>query len=258
MIGQQIVLELFWISSVMLIRTLKRFHIETLSKGWTGKKHAIKCGIETAQNKILLFTDADCVPKSKDWITQMTSGKESIKIGFSPYQSENSMLNQFIRFETLITAAQYLGFALSNKPYMAVGRNWSIQKSIYPLEFLERIKSFEGGDDDLVLNHISEQYTVGVKTHSESQTISYPKRNWRVFFKQKVRHLSVGTRYDQKDQTLLGIFTLAHVVGWLMFLTALIIAFKPCIILIIFSLRSLSFYTIFTLIGRKLGSKPAF
>ena len=87
------------------------------------------------------------------------------------------MLNQFIRFETLITAAQYLGFALSNKPYMAVGRNWSIQKSIYPLEFLERIKTFEGGDDDLVLNHISEQYAVGVKTHSESQTISYPKRN---------------------------------------------------------------------------------
>ena len=56
-------------------KNLKAVHIETLPKGWTGKKHAIKCGIETAQNKILLFTDADCVPKSKDWITQMTSGK---------------------------------------------------------------------------------------------------------------------------------------------------------------------------------------
>jgi len=236
-----------WLSSI---------HIETLPQGWTGKKHAINKALEEAKNQVLLFTDADCIPNSKNWINMMTSGESDIKLGYSPYEIEPGLLNQFIQYETLMTGLQYLGFAESGKPYMAVGRNWSIQKASYPKNILESIKGFEGGDDDLILNHIGNSASVETVIDPSAQTISKPKSNWPDYLKQKIRHLSVGIHYNQKHLTRLGVFTLANVIGWFFFLIALILGFEPYIILIIFGLRSLSFYTIFTRVGLKLGTSP--
>lgn len=229
-------------------------HIDTLPTGWTGKKHAIRKGMESSSKEVLLFTDADCIADSEDWISKMTLTPEDVTIGYAPYLRRKGFLNQFIQFETLMTGLQYLGFALIGKPYMSVGRNWAIKKTEYPLQFLEEIKSFEGGDDDLVLNHLSSNIRIAVSL--DAQTVSKPKETWSTYFKQKRRHLSVGKHYHQKHQTLLAIYTLCHVVGWFMFLSLLITSFEPYIILIIFGLRSLSFYTIFTSVGRKLGTMP--
>lgn len=38
---------------------IKVFHISDLPKGWTGKNHAISCGIPHAKGELLLFIDAD-------------------------------------------------------------------------------------------------------------------------------------------------------------------------------------------------------
>jgi hypothetical protein len=40
---------------------------------WGNKKYALTLGIKAAKNEYLLFTDADCYPNSKDWITAMSS-----------------------------------------------------------------------------------------------------------------------------------------------------------------------------------------
>ena len=235
---------------------LKVINLNETELGWTGKKNALRKGVASAKNDILLFTDADCLPKSEDWINEMTSGKADVCIGFSPYLIKNGFLNQFIQFETLITGLQYLSFALLKRPYMAVGRNWSIKRTCYPHEFLESIKHFEGGDDDLIVNHLSDKLTFEVRLGQKSQTYSVPKTQWRHYLHQKKRHISVGKYYNKKHLTLLGVFTLSHVIGWLMFLLALMTAFKPLTILTIFGLRSLSFYTIFTRVGHKLGTSP--
>jgi len=238
------------------VDNLKVIHIDTLPKGWTGKKHALKKGIEASAKETLLFTDADCLPNSSQWIKEMTADSSEINIGYSPYEKRKGFINQFIQFETLMTGLQYLGLALSGKPYMAVGRNWAIKKRCYPLDFLEEIKGIEGGDDDLVLNHLSGKRRIEVNIQPKSQTTSIPQETWVDYFKQKKRHLSVGKRYHQKHQTILAIYTLAQVIGCFMFLSLLILSFKPYIILIIFGLRSLSFYTIFTRVGQKLGTMP--
>ena len=47
-------------------------HIDTLPTGWTGKKHAIRKGMESSSKEVLLFTDADCIADSEDWISKMT------------------------------------------------------------------------------------------------------------------------------------------------------------------------------------------
>ena len=40
---------------------------------WGNKKYALTLGIKAAQKEHLLFTDADCYPTSKDWITAMSA-----------------------------------------------------------------------------------------------------------------------------------------------------------------------------------------
>ncbi|MBO3700478.1 glycosyltransferase [Roseivirga sp. E12] len=235
--------------------------INALPDGWTGKKYALSQGIQRASNEILLFTDADCLPKSKQWGTIMARAfNESIDIvlGYSPYQEGKSLLNHFIQFETLLTGLQYLGFSAIRRPYMGVGRNWAIRRTAYDLNYLKSMAHVTGGDDDLMINRLATKENTANLTIPSSQTISIPERSWSQYFKQKTRHLSVGVHYHKKDKTLLGVFTLTFLFGWIFFFSLLVSTINPYLILAAFGLRSLSFYSIFARVGQKFGSPIKF
>ncbi|OEK01466.1 hypothetical protein BFP97_08005 [Roseivirga sp. 4D4] len=239
----------------------KQIKIDHLPEGWTGKKHALSLGIQAAKNDILLFTDADCIPKSSQWASLMAGAfKETtaIVLGFSPYQKVAGFLNRFIQFETLLTGLQYLGLSAIGRPYMGVGRNWAIRRNSYDLDYLASMAHIVGGDDDLMINHIATKDNTINITLPSSQTISKPKHTWHEYLTQKIRHLSVGVHYHKKDKTLLGVFTLSFLFGWIFFFSLLVSAINPYFILAAFGLRSLSFYSIFARIGQKFGSPIIF
>ncbi|OEK05051.1 glycosyltransferase [Roseivirga misakiensis] len=240
-----------------VIEKVRLINIEELPSHWTGKKHAIYQGIQKARNEILLFTDADCLPYSNRWISHMSgpfSKGVDIVLGLSPYQKRKGFLNQFIQFETLFVALQYVGFTKLGNPYMGIGRNMAVRKAKYNLAWLESNAHLEGGDDDLIVNKLARKGNTAVVTQKEGQTCSIPETKWSAYFKQKTRHLSAGQYYQKKDRTLLAVFTLSILFGWLLFLSLLVSAINPYFILTAFTLRSLSFYIIFARIGRKFGS----
>jgi hypothetical protein len=87
-----------------------------------------------AKYEWLVFTDADCYPKSNQWLRKLASKcdeKTEIILGYSPYRKENGLLNDFIRYETFMTAVIYGTFTLSGMPYMGVGRNMAYKKSTF-------------------------------------------------------------------------------------------------------------------------------
>ncbi len=240
---------------------LKVIHIDTLPDGWTGKKHAVYQGIQNARKTFVLLTDADCIPQSPERINQMPQGFDNqteFILGFSPYQKKPGLLNQFIQFETLLTGVQYISAAVRKKPYMGVGRNLAYRKKLFLKEGFGGDEVFVGGDDDVFVNKFANRRNTKVVMNAESQVVSEPKESWREYFIQKIRHLSAGKRYHIKDQTRLGSFALANVVGWLLFLYAILSNQMEAWILILFICRSLSFYSIFTLSGQKLNVKLAF
>ncbi len=229
-------------------------NIRTLPEGWTGKKHALYKGIEIAKNEVLLFTDADCVPKSNQWASLMAAkffGPIEILLGFSPYEKNSGWLNRLIQYETLLTGLQYLGLAKLGRPYMGVGRNWAIKRELYDLAYLKSMSHITGGDDDLMINRLATNTNTGIMTTPSSQTLSKPMMTWQQLIRQKTRHLSVGKFYHKKDKTLLGLFTLSLVFGWIFFFSLLVSAINPYLILTVFGLRSLSFYSIFARVGQK-------
>ena len=113
---------------------LKLVQIEETPDHFSRKKYGITLGIKAASYDTLVFTDADCYPKTDNWLRSLTAQyKEGTKIvlGVSLYEKRSGFLNQFIRFETYWTAIQYLGCAIVGSPYMGVGRNLSYHKSFF-------------------------------------------------------------------------------------------------------------------------------
>src|SRR5690606_8268381 len=110
----------------------------------TGKKYALTLGIKVAKYDIILLTDADCIPASPHWVQRMSGPLRRDKykmlvLGYSAYNRQPGLLNRLIQYETLLTAIQYVSFALWGAPFMGVGRNLAYRKTF----FMEN-KAFSG------------------------------------------------------------------------------------------------------------------
>jgi glycosyltransferase involved in cell wall biosynthesis len=197
---------------------LKMVNVKAVPDHVNNKKYALTLGIRAAAHEWILLTDADCRPVSNRWISSMSEQFEEqsqIVLGFSPYIQKPGFLNLFIRFESLLTALQYLAFALVKNPYMGVGRNLAYRKSL----FLEK-KGFNnflhvmGGDDDLFVNQHATARNTRTQLLHDSLVYSIPETTWKSFFYQKVRHLSVGKRYKAGDKFALGLFKMSWIITW--------------------------------------------
>ncbi len=179
----------------------------------SSKKLALTLAVKAAHNEFLLFTDADCVPESDKWIREMIAPmveekaeQRKIVLGYSPYFSDGSAVNQIIRYDTLFSGLQYLGMAYSGHPYMGVGRNLLYRKSM----FMERngfygLLAFRSGDDDLFVNRVATKQNTAIVASSNSLSWSLPKTTFAEWVVQKRRHLSVSPYYKSATRRRLGL-----------------------------------------------------
>jgi hypothetical protein len=124
----------------------------------------------------------------------------------------------------LFTALQYIAFAIVGNPYMGVGRNLAYRKSLFlNNKGFNGFLGVTGGDDDLFVNQHANAKNTGVSLGAESVMYSVPKRTLSEYFNQKVRHLSVGKKYRFTHQFLLGVFSITHMITWLVGLPLLFI-----------------------------------
>ena len=192
--------------------------ITEVPQGLNPKKHALTKGIQAAQYELLLLTDADCTPVTNRWVSSMSLQYDQatdIVLGYSGYFESNSLLNKLIRYETVLTAMQYLSRAIVKQPYMGVGRNLSYRKSFFQkVGGLDQVMHITGGDDDLLINRFATGENTAYCLSKESVIKSIPKARWKTYFRQKLRHLSVGKHYKSRDKWILGIFSATHIIFW--------------------------------------------
>lgn len=185
--------------------------VENNEAFWGNKKYALTLGIKASKKDYLLFTDADCYPASKDWITTMSSQftlHKTIVLGYGAYEKiPNSFLNKIIRFETMLTAVQYFSWAKIGHPYMGVGRNLAYKKEeFYNVKgFIDHMK-IRSGDDDLFINQVAKSKNTTICYSPESFTYSQPKTFFKDWFNQKRRHVSTARFYKLFDRTQLALF----------------------------------------------------
>ncbi|WP_034062034.1 glycosyltransferase [Lacinutrix jangbogonensis] len=200
---------------------IKVVNVKNNEAFWANKKYALTLGIKAAKYNHLLFTDADCKPISKNWVTEMSfnfTNEKTIVLGYGAYHKiKNSFLNKLIRYETLLTAIQYFSFAKSGMPFMGVGRNLAYyREEFYKTNgFINHI-DVRSGDDDLFINEAANSKNTTICFTKESFTTSNPKTTFNSWFRQKRRHVSTANRYQFKHKVLLAIFYISQVLFWVL------------------------------------------
>lgn len=196
---------------------------------WGNKKYALTLGIKAAKKDYLLFTDADCYPATKDWITKMSSQftmQKTIVLGYGAYEKiANSFLNKIIRFETMLTAVQYFSWAKAGSPYMGIGRNLAYKKDEFfnVNGFISHIQ-VRSGDDDLFINQVAKSKNTTICYAPGSFTYSQPKTTFKEWFTQKRRHVSTASYYKPFDKFQLAFFYVSQLL--FLILAAVLLAFQ--------------------------------
>ncbi|MBL6660878.1 MAG: glycosyltransferase [Crocinitomicaceae bacterium] len=206
-----------------------------------GKKLPLTLGIKAAKNEHLLLTDADCKPKSNQWIKKMAKGfkEKEIILGYGPYIKTSGLLNSIIRFDTAWIGMNYFSFALNGVPYMGVGRNLAYTKSAY--QAVDGYKSHHmlaSGDDDLFIQEASKKSSLGIEIDADTHCFSPSKNTWSEWIHQKSRHFTTTPKYSFIKKLLLATYPITLVATWFSFVSLMILSNSVfiCIIMILFYL----------------------
>lgn len=236
---------------------IKIVNVENNEAFWGNKKYALTLGIKAASHEVLLFTDADCKPVSKQWIANMSghfNKQKSIVLGYGAYQKKKfSFLNLLIRFETVMAAIQGFSYAKLGAPYTAVGRNLAYTKSAFfgVNGFINHMK-IRSGDDDLFIKDAATSKNTAICFSQDSFTLSNPKTSFATWFTQKRRHVTTSEHYKFKHKFFLGLFYLSQVLFWTLAIILLSLVFEWKIVIAVLAIRLIIQYVIVGWSAKKL------
>lgn len=227
--------------------TIKVVNVKHNDAFLSTKKYALTLGIKASSYNFLLFTDADCVPTSNQWIKEMSShfcNSKTIVIGYGAYKKvKRSLLNSLIRFETLLTAIQYFSYTKLGMPYMAVGRNLAYRKEeFFNNSGFSSHMQIQSGDDDLFINEVATSKNTAICFNKTSFTESLAHTSLKKWFIQKKRHTSTAAHYKPVHKILLSLFYVSQFAFWLLSFILLIAVFQWKIVLALIILRFIVVY----------------
>jgi glycosyltransferase involved in cell wall biosynthesis len=240
---------------------LRLMNVENVPDYIHPKKYAITLAVKAAKYEHILFTDADCLPLSNQWISKMAAAYQvspaiDFVLGISTYRAYKGWLNLFIRYETFFTYIQYTSLAIIGLPYMGVGRNLSYKKSVFlNNKGFNKHQAVPGGDDDLFVNRLANGKNTVVVLEKDSQTISEPKLTFHDWIAQKKRHLAAGKHYKFSSKLLLSIFPVSNAGLWIVFILNIVFELQPEIASALFATRIIGLTTVFYFTGKKTGNK---
>ncbi|RAJ37461.1 glycosyltransferase [Pedobacter cryoconitis] len=210
----------------------KNLKVVTVAEGEkfiAGKKFAVTMGIKAASNEWLVFTDADCVPASENWLSGMQqpeNDETAIVLGYSPYIRKRGLLNSLIRFETFFTAVNYLAFAIQGMPYMGVGRNMAYKKSLFfKNKGFAAHMHIPSGDDDLFVNAHATRHNTEIRLNRLTHVWSAPNTSFSGYLRQKKRHFGAGKFYKAKHKFILSVQIIFQFLFYALFIVLMF--FKP-------------------------------
>jgi poly-beta-1,6-N-acetyl-D-glucosamine synthase len=192
---------------------LKIVTLELDERFQKGKKFALTMGIKASKYEYLLFTDADCWPTSKNWISKMNLSfqDKDMVLGVAPLEVQKSILGSVIKYETFHTALQYLTYANRGFAYMGVGRNLAYTKTLFfKNKGFASHQHILSGDDDLFVQENVTLTNLAICIDQDSFMYSKAPITFRKWLTQKKRHFSTNKAYKGKFIRLLGLYSFAQ------------------------------------------------
>ncbi|HQV96520.1 MAG TPA: hypothetical protein PLE29_02610, partial [Saprospiraceae bacterium] len=139
-----------------------------------------------------------------------------------PLHKAAGLVNAVARYETILTAMQYLTYAKSGLPYMGVGRNLLYKKSLFlTVNGFSSHQHLPSGDDDLLISDAANGSNTAVCLDDRTFVFSDAKNDLKAFLHQKSRHITTSVHYRPKIQFLLGLFAMVQLMVYLILMTSL-------------------------------------
>lgn len=175
------------------------------------KKLALTLGIKASKYDWLVFTEANCMPESNQWLRMMARNftpHTQIVLGYSGYERGKGWLHKRVSFDALFTALRYLGFALAGMPYMGIGRNLAYRKELF---FKQKGYSthlnLQRGEDDLFINQIANADNTRVETDARAIMRMQPVERYKEWKEEKVSYMATARYFKGAQRLLLGFET---------------------------------------------------
>lgn len=191
------------------------------------KKLAITLGIKASKYDWLVFTEANCMPQSNQWLRLMArnfTSRTQVVLGYSGYERSKGWLHKRVAFDNLFTSMRYLGFALAGKPYMGIGRNLAYRKELfYQQKGFSAHLNLQRGDDDLFINHIATPDNTRVETDVNSIIRTQPVLRTKDWREEKISYTSTARLYHGAQRWLAGLETFSRLMFYGCWIAALVI-----------------------------------
>ena len=175
------------------------------------KKLGVTMGIKASRHEWLVFTEANCLPTSNQWLRKLASNftdTTDIVLGYSNYEKTSGWFNRKITFDTLLHSMRYLGMAINGHPYMGCGRNLAYRKSLYYNQkgFTNHL-NLQRGEDDLFINQTTNGKNTRVEASPESVmriTMPHYPKSWK---EEKLSHVTTSRHFKGWARHLMGLET---------------------------------------------------
>ncbi len=181
-----------------------------------GKKAALTKGILAAKGKIIITTDADCLP-GPDWVRSVNSAfqSESVKMVFGPVRMRSANDQpatlfaemQSIEFSSLIgsgAATAAFGF-----PTMCNGANLAFRKTVFSeLNGYEGNTHIASGDDEFLMRKVEAAYSAAAIRFNavrEAIVTTTPQPTAEDFFQQRIRWAAKWKHHEGTNSKLLAV-----------------------------------------------------
>ncbi|RLD59257.1 MAG: glycosyl transferase [Bacteroidetes bacterium] len=175
-----------------------------LSNNESGKKSALKKGIEDAKGKLVITTDADC-SMNKKWLATIVSFYEQHlpKMIISPViiDDEKNIFEKLQSLEFLSLIGSGAGAININHAIMCNGANLAFEKNIY-LEFNNALNNkFASGDDVFLMLKTKKKYSKKIRFLKSQDATVYTKASpdLKTFINQRKRWTSKSRAYYDFD-----------------------------------------------------------
>ena len=201
--------------SVALVQSFleKEINLRLLKlEEYTGKKAAIRLGVEKSQSDLIITTDADCV-HDPNWLNLMVNSflneKPMLLCAAVKFSTLDKGWKKVFNLEQAALMAATAGSIKSGNAFMCNGANLMFPKALYLELKEEELKTnLASGDDVFLLHAVKQKFgkeaNISFLTAKETIVSTPFPNSWKEFLNQKIRWAQKGRHYKDKSAKLYG------------------------------------------------------
>ena len=208
--------------SIEIIRSVKdsRITLVQLTPEKSGKKEALRLGVETSATEWICTTDADCLLK-EGWLSQLinTSIKKNAVMvcGMVKVSPDHQLWSGFQAMETAVLQSAGAGSLAMQQPLLTTGASLCFLKSAWnEVDGYQSHAHIASGDDTFLMLHFMKHFPGRVvpSIHQDAVVQTYPMPDFISLLRQRIRWNGKVKHYEPGYIHLVGAIVMLASVGW--------------------------------------------